>query len=232
MANIFIGDIHGCAGEFEDLLEKCGFRHGRDRLLLTGDAFSRGPDPLGVWDLIERTGAEMVLGNHDDRMLRHLLRRRAGRDPGTRHADQRRVLDLLMPEADRLLPWLRRLPLWVESESFLLVHAGVNPEKGLSRTSRDEFLKIRTWPPREGIEGRRWHDYYRPQGKVLVFGHDAPGGVVIKRRGNGCPYLVGLDSGCVYGGWLSAWILEEERLVQVESQGSAREQEQQHPCPR
>ena len=217
MANIFIGDIHGCAAEFEELLEKCGFRRGRDRLLLTGDAFSRGPDPLRVWDLIEHTGAEMVLGNHDDRLLSHLLRGHAGQDPGVRHSGHRRVLDLLMPGAGRLLPWLRQLPLWIESESFLLVHAGVNPEKGFSRTSRDEFLKIRTWPPRDGIEGRRWHDYYKPHGKVLVFGHDAPGGVVIKKHRNGCPYLVGLDSGCVYGGRLSAWILEEERLVQVES---------------
>ena len=221
MSTIFIGDVHGCAAEFEKLIAKSGFRRRRDRLLLTGDAFSRGPDPLRVWELIEETGAEMVLGNHDDRMLRHMRRRRAGRDPGFRDDDQRRVLDLLAPGADRLLPWLQSLPLWIEGETFLLVHAGINPEKGFARTTREEFLKIRTWPPRDGLEGLRWHDYYEPQEKVLIFGHDAPGGMVIKRGRNGCAYLVGLDSGCVHGGWLTAWILEEERRFEVESRRRA-----------
>jgi len=50
----------------------------------------------------------------------------------------------------------------------------------------------------------------------LVFGHDAPGGLVLKKR-RGKPYLVGLDSGCVYGNALSAYILEEARIVQTAS---------------
>ena len=217
MSTIFIGDIHGCAAEFEKLLKKTGFHRRRDRLLLTGDAFSRGPDPLMVWEFIEHTGAEMVLGNHDDRLLTQLLRRRAGEDPGVRDASQSEVLALLEPAAGRLLPWLQQRPLWIETHAYSLVHAGINPDKGLAHTTREEFLKIRTWPPRDGIEGDRWHDYYPPQEKVLVFGHDAPGGVIIKSRPGGGAYLVGLDSGCIYGGWLSAWILEEQRLVQVES---------------
>ncbi|MDE0228103.1 MAG: metallophosphoesterase, partial [Spirochaetaceae bacterium] len=52
---IFVGDIHGCRAEFEALLQAVDFAPGRDRLLLTGDAFTRGPDPLGVWRLIQAT---------------------------------------------------------------------------------------------------------------------------------------------------------------------------------
>ena len=86
--------------------------------------------------------------------------------------------------------------------------------------SRDELLAIRTWPPRKGIYGPRWHEAYRPaaDGKALVFGHDAPGGLVRRHRADGTPYLVGLDTGCVYGGELTAWILEEDRIVQVAGQ--------------
>ena len=45
MATIFIGDVHGCARELKKLLEKVDFQPQKDRLLLTGDAFSRGPEP-------------------------------------------------------------------------------------------------------------------------------------------------------------------------------------------
>ena len=67
---------------------------------------------------------------------------------------------------------------------------------------------------------------------TIVFGHDAPGGLVrVYREGESeaagdQPCLLGLDTGCVYGGRLSAWLLEERRLVQVDSErvwfGSAR----------
>jgi bis(5'-nucleosyl)-tetraphosphatase (symmetrical) len=44
---------------------------------------------------------------------------------------------------------------------------------------------------------------------VVVFGHWARQGLVLR------PGLRGLDSGCVWGGALSAWIAEEDRIVQV-----------------
>ena len=92
--------------------------------------------------------------------------------------------------------------------------------KGLQGTRRKEFLKIRTWPPTDDLASPRWHDFYEPEYPLLVFGHDAPGGLVVKKRA-GRPYLIGLDSGCIYGGQLSGYVLEEARLVQVESQQAA-----------
>ena len=38
----------------------------------------------------------------------------------------------------------------------------------------------------------------------------------ITRWGSERLWAVGLDSGCEYGGQLSAWLLEEDRIVQVE----------------
>ena len=54
---------------------------GRDRLLLTGDAFTRGPDPLGVWRAIKAAGPEMVLGNHEIWLLPQLRAIAAGGPP-------------------------------------------------------------------------------------------------------------------------------------------------------
>ena len=44
----------------------------------------------------------------------------------------------------------------------------------------------------------------------MVFGHWARRGLVLR------PRVIGLDTGCVYGGQLSAWIAEEDRIIQVD----------------
>ena len=216
MRTIFVGDVHGCSAEFGELLARVEFHRGRDRLLLTGDAFARGPDPLGVWRIIQETGAEMVLGNHDDRLRSQLGDLREGRPVAFKKDDHRLTFERLRPVALQLSSWLEELPLYITTDRFLLVHAGIDPEKGLEGTTRDQFLAIRLWPPAKGIEGTRWHAYYRPQDRLLIFGHDAPGGLVVRRRPDGRPYLIGLDSGCVYGNQLSAYILEEDRIAQVD----------------
>ena len=216
MRTIFMGDIHGCAEEFSELLKAVDFSRGHDRLLLTGDAFTKGPDPLAVWRLIGEYRAEMVMGNHDAELLMGLRAHLSGKAGGLK-PNQQRCLDALMPVVADVMPWLEALPLYIEEKRFLLVHAGINPERELGGTSRDEFLAIRTWPPIKGIEGPRWHDAYRPIRPLLVFGHDAPGGLVVKRGKDQMPYLIGLDTGCVYGHCLSAYVLEEDRIAQVDS---------------
>ncbi|MBM3265087.1 MAG: metallophosphoesterase [candidate division Zixibacteria bacterium] len=216
MRTLFIGDLHGCAEPFRRLLDTLSFDSATDRLFLTGDAFTKGPDPAGVWRLIGETGATMVLGNHDVNTLEWLREYVRGRQSDVRTPDGHYTVDALSPVAGPVFNWLKSLPLWIEEDRFLLVHAGINPEKGLKNTSRDEFLAIRTWPPTGGLVGPRWHDALPTDGKLIVFGHDAPGGLVVKRRTDGTPYVIGLDSGCVYGRSLSGYILEEDRIIQVD----------------
>ena len=224
MRTVFVGDVHGCNRELRRLLLEIDFDAASDRLLLTGDAFGRGPDPAGVWRTIGETGAEMVLGNHDDRLLRHLGTLAQGQDVEYRKPDHRTTVEQLLPVADELLPWLQEVPLRIEGDRFLLVHAGIDPEGGLARTTREQFLSIRLWPPGPGVGGTRWHERIEPPAGTIVFGHDAPGGLVrVYRKGESeeagdQPCLLGLDTGCVYGGRLSAWLLEERRLVQVDSE--------------
>ncbi len=218
MTTLFVGDVHGCAKEFANLLKKAGFRAGKDRLLLVGDAFSRGPAPRRVWEQMQDNKAEMVLGNHDDRLLRQLYRWAEGRDPKFSRPEQRFTFSELLPVVDRLLPWLHDCPLYIDEKEFLMVHAGINPEDGLASTTREQFLRIRTWPPTDGTCGPRWYEYYEPAKQLLVFGHDAPGGLVERRHSpKALPYIIGLDSGCVYGGKLSGYWLETDEIVQVKS---------------
>ena len=219
MSTVFIGDIHGCQDEFKSLLREIKFSKGSDHLYLTGDAFTKGPDPLEVWKTIGNTGAKMVMGNHDVKLLERLQARAQGTSESDLKASHVHTLDQLEPVSDSVLLWLEFLPLSIREIEFTLVHAGVNPDRGFDRTLRDEYLAIRTWPPTDGIEGLRWHDHYTPpDARTLVFGHDAPGGLVVKRDDpDHPPYLVGLDTGCVYGGKLTAWILEDDEIVSVDA---------------
>src|SRR2546428_12891335 len=65
---IVVGDVHGCAWELEALLDRIGFTTG-DSLVFVGDLVARGPNSLGVLDIARRSGATIVRGNHEQKLL-------------------------------------------------------------------------------------------------------------------------------------------------------------------
>lgn len=190
---LFVGDIHGCAIELKALVKRAS----PTRLVLLGDLFTKGPDPRGVWEIIQEQRAEAVLGNHDDRVL-------------ARGRDQDRI-----PE--RALDWLATLPLWLEGPGWLAVHAGIDPARGPQGTSRDQLLNMRRYPDGdEGSPNAFWWQLYRGP-RLVIYGHDARRGLVDRR-----PYTLGLDTGCVYGGALTGYLLEEDRVIPEQARRSWR----------
>lgn len=199
---IFVGDIQGCREPLERLLGAVAFVQGVDRLLPVGDLVAKGPDSAGVLDVCMRLGAEPVLGNHDLNWLQ-----------------KGRVAD------PRQRAWLQGLPIVRVFGDCVMVHAGLHPawdEAKLAQLDASDVnfaVNVRyidasgrrpddDWPP-PGPPFRPWDDFYRGT-KRVVFGHWARRGLVVR------PQCVGLDTGCVYGGKLSAWIAEEDRIVQVD----------------
>lgn len=179
MTTLYVGDVHGCADELRTLVERAD----AERVVLVGDLFTKGPDPDGVWSLIEEHGLVAVLGNHDAAVLE-----RGGLTP------ERRA-------------WLEGLPLFLEEAGRIVVHGGLHPDRGIAGTTREMALTLREW------QGRKWHlDWSGPE--CVVFGHDARQGLVSRDEG-GAPRVRGLDTGCVYGGWLTGWLADEDRLLQV-----------------
>jgi len=202
MRRIFVGDIQGCREPLERLLAAVAFVPGRDRLLPVGDLVNKGPDSPGTVQLLMQLGAEPVVGNHD----LHWLAKGRAQDPKQRE-------------------WLSSLPTVRVFEDVVMVHAGLHPkwdDARLSRLDADDTnyaVNVRycdadgrqppsDWPP-PGPPFRPWDDFYTGRRRV-VFGHWARRGLVLR------PQCVGLDTGCVYGGKLSAWIAEEDRIVQVD----------------
>ena len=138
-----VGDVHGEAGALTALLDRLGYdghghhRSGR-RLVFVGDLVDRGPDSVGVVDLVRRLvtagAAQMVLGNHELNLMRG-LRKHGNRwfygDTEVIRRDGGGVsFQTLAPDAawrDHTLRFLAAQPLALDRADVRVVHAAYHP---------------------------------------------------------------------------------------------------------
>lgn len=220
---VFIGDVHGCADELEDLLELIDVYPQRHELWFVGDLVNGGPHSASVVRRAMSLGADAVLGNHDLHALACAT--------GERQVRPRDNLAELLEAADRdvLLAWLRARPLLHTWPDIVLVHAGLHPHwrdldamaaRPYTADEADFATRVRHCDEAGGRPAKAddlgvapppfapWDHWYGGD-RTVVFGHWARRGLVVQSR------LRGLDTSCVYGGRLTAWIAEEDRLVSV-----------------
>ena len=207
---VIIGDVHGCAVELRMLLKHVGLT-ARDRLVMVGDLVNKGPASLDVIQLVRSHGGDSVIGNHDQLLLNAI------RAKGTKDADQ-------FPEAIRKIAkrisaddaeWLATRPttLSIADHHALVVHAGLLPGIPVSSQAREHMITMRSvrsdgTPTKRIEEGVPWASLW-PGPEHVYFGHDAVRGL------QRWPYATGLDTGCVYGGRLTACILPERDFVSI-----------------
>lgn len=208
---IFIGDVHGCAEELELLLKTVSYVPS-DRLVLVGDLVAKGPDSRAVVRAVQELGAYAVRGNHDQRVLDYYAAQQRGEalpEMKPQHAQVMSTLDA----SD--FAFLESLPFWLRVPAYnvLVVHAGVVPGKPMEQQSPRDLVTMRSLKP-DGTASSRMSDgalwaseWHGPE--EIVFGHDAIRGLQHH------PFAVGLDTGCVYGRELTAYLLPERRLVSV-----------------
>lgn len=204
---IVVGDLHGCLDELRSLLDDVGFAR-RDRLISVGDLVGKGPDGAGVVRFFREGGHEAVRGNHDARLIGW----RRGDDPrplGSHHASDARRLS----EDD--WRWLEARPLYLElrEHAVIVVHAGIVPGVPLAAQRASDLLNMRSLradgsASKRVEEGEPWAQRWTGP-ELVVFGHDAVRGL------QRWPHAIGLDTGCVYGGRLSALVVEERAIVSV-----------------
>jgi len=216
---IVVGDVHGCVEELRRLLVACGHRRG-DRLVLAGDLVTKGPDSQGVVQLAREEGAESVLGNHDDHVLRAraVARGEMAPPPNGVRAEHQRVADQLGPDDWR---YLQGLPLFLRlgaerpgQADTVVLHAGAVPGVAIEKQRREHLITLRSidkhGEPSKRVEERPWAKVW-PGPERIVFGHDAVRGL------QEYPFALGLDTGCVYGNRLTAVRLPERRLISVDA---------------
>lgn len=230
-----IGDVHGCFTELCALLQQLDYQittHNSEtgqphyqvqhpagrRVVFVGDLVDRGPDSPRVlqlvMDMVKAGQAFSVCGNHDDRLMRKL----SGKKVHLRHglADTLQQMEA-WPAAwqEHVYTFLRKTPhhLVLDQGRLVVAHAGLIEEYhgrssgkvrnfalyGDTTGERDEY----GFPVR-----RNWAQHYHGKACV-VYGH-TPVETPIVQNGT-----MNIDTGCVFGGRLTAMRYPEQSFVSV-----------------
>lgn len=157
-----VGDVHGCAKELSDLLKKARARVPDCLILMLGDLFTKGPSPVGVYELIQEYQAVSIKGNHDWALVSAMIQAgRRGVETLSEHTQQ--TLHLIRHHRRLFFSYLSELPhgyvgeitphrkraQWENSYPIAVVHAGIDPLLGLRATSERMLLTGR-WVRWEG----------------------------------------------------------------------------------
>lgn len=201
---VVIGDIHGCYDELVELLDRVGLG-ADDRLVCVGDLVVKGwknREVLNLFSEDERFSA--VIGNHDRALLRHWRG-----EPVRLKESQEAARAELESDRERYAAYLNSLPLMIDLGSHLVVHAGVRPGVALEAQSLEDLTELRTLGrDRTSREGTPWYEVYDGP-KIVLFGHwPAPEPRRARRA-------IGLDTGCVYGYQLTAYVIETDEFISV-----------------
>ncbi len=208
---IAIGDIHGCHQEFAEMLERVALLP-EDRLILVGDLVNRGPDSARVIDLALRHQALSLLGNHEARLLAY----RRTRDRALLKDDDEQTFNALQPHH---WDYLEKMPLTheVPELNVVFVHGGFLPDESWQKQPAAVVTRIqvidaegRARKRAEAPDGVPWAERWCGP-PFVVYGH-TPRPDIFKLK-----WSVGLDTACVMGGHLTAYLLPERRFIQVKA---------------
>lgn len=210
-----IGDVHGCLAELDALLEQL---QPRRKLIFLGDLVDRGPDSVGVlrrvMELVASGEALCVPGNHDAKLLNLMNGRKVTLSHGL--AETWEQLQAEPPEFQQQVKQFLDglISHYVLDDGKLVVaHAGLKEEMQgrASRVVREFCLYGETTGETDefGLPVRwNWAADYRGNSTV-VYGHTpVPEAEWLNKT-------ICLDTGCVFGGALTALRYPELELKSV-----------------
>ena len=203
-----IGDVHGCIFTLENLIK----RFPKDAIpIFVGDLVDKGRHSKEVMEFVLQNDYLTTEGNHEFLMYNYI-----------RDAVFRGKKNLWLSETygglvtvksygndyDTLLKhigFIERMPKYLEIENYFITHGFGLPY--YRRRNEQEFVRK--------LYTQRLEEYYdeaepwRLYNIINVFGHTPYTDVLFGKN------YIGIDTGCVYGGKLSALNLKTHRVISV-----------------
>jgi hypothetical protein len=204
---VIVGDVHGCFDELTDLFEKVRLQPA-DHLVMIGDTVVKGPKPREVLRcVLARPRTTCLLGNMEWRLLEAC-------DRGLQHRLPRAHLETLQTLQggwDEIEASMRTWPLTLDLGDVLCIHAGLRPGRSLAEQTLHDLLHLRRVKV-GGVCGpttaKPWWELHSGP-PTVVFGHSVLAAPLVTR------WTIGIDTGCVYGGHLTAITLPDREIIQV-----------------
>jgi serine/threonine protein phosphatase 1 len=195
---IVFGDVHGCKEQLSELLDRLS-KLQRRKIVFLGDYIDRGPDSDGVLTIVRQLNAICLKGNHEQSLLNH-VRQHGGLPAPTAE-------NKIPPISSTNLEWLKSsLQPFYSTETYLFVHAGLQESVPLDRQDERDLL----WSRHTG-------SYPTLAPKLVIHGHTVVDKVL--RVGN----RINLNTGCGFGGPLTALLLPELKVVHSKASPNSRE---------
>jgi len=224
-----IGDIHGCFDELKSLLKELGYVKKRDKgyvhpqgrtAIFLGDLMDRGPKSVEVlktvMDMTANGSALCLNGNHEEKLNKYLRGKKIIRSHGLAEtiekieAENKEFIAKVRDFVDGL-----RSHYVLDGGKLVVAHAGII-EKYQGRGSR----RVRDFCLYGDVDGERdeyglpvrlnWAADYRGKATV-VYGH-TPQVEVYATNNTYC-----IDTGCVFGGKLTALKYPEKEIISVQA---------------
>jgi serine/threonine protein phosphatase 1 len=212
-----ITDIHGCAATFKMLVEDVICLTPSDKLYLLGDYIDRGPDSKGVLDYIiylRDHGFQTIAlrGNHEEMLLQAYessqyleLWMRNGGMSTLKSFNAISIHEI----PGNYIRFLKDLLFYCTTDSFIMVHAGLNFSSEDPMRDEESMLWLRNFEV----------DTNRTGGRGIIHGHTPISLVKIQENIHqySSKHKINLDNGCVFGkhdifGHLCALELENFRI--------------------
>jgi serine/threonine protein phosphatase 1 len=219
-----IGDVHGCVAAHAAVLDQIAEDHdarpvAEAVVIHLGDLIDRGPDSAAVLARVALgspiPGALVNLrGNHEELCLDAMQQGGEASRIWRRNGGETCLADWGVPKKAPASEWSRFVPpeqmavlveerLSYQRGGYVFVHAGIRPGVALAEQDAHDLVWIRqpflSWPD--------------PLEAVVVHGHTPKDAVTVRIN------RIGVDTGAVYGGRLTAVVLEEDRMAFIQAAG-------------
>ncbi|MEQ6388294.1 bis(5'-nucleosyl)-tetraphosphatase PrpE [Bacillaceae bacterium S4-13-58] len=227
-----IGDVHGCYDELMDLFKKLGYsfedhlpKHASRVPVFLGDLTDRGPKSIEVMRLvyklvIEENRGKYIPGNHCNKLYRFFL----GNPVKQQHGLETTVAEWeeLSPRdqkevKEEFITLYETAPLYLQlpEVNAVVAHAGIKRDMIGKKGKRVETFVFygditgKTLP--NGMPERLDWAEEDTGGDWIIYGHTPV------REPRVIGKTMNIDTGCVFGGKLTAFQLPEENIVSVPS---------------